>query len=170
LFGVKRSMRGPLGPEVEGLKVGDQGLHYRFDLVDVINAIGAVDIAERVNGSKFFKLKSGYPVWMTEVIQAGHDAVEEMPNDKCYETIVHFIDAATGYDDIQGALDELEPDVYTCDQLAWLTVGRTHWLDNAAGELDAKGSAAIGLAQLLWKTAVCSAVFLKLQAVTGEDE
>jgi hypothetical protein len=97
----------------------------------------ALEVAERDDRGKFYRLKDGSPWWMRDAIRAAHG--DEMPDDFIYETCSNVADAIAELDDdtdedaIRERLDEIEPDCYTSDLLKWLSgnLGRMDYCTQA---------------------------------------
>lgn len=85
----------------------------------------ALTTQTRNDGDKFVVLKDGSPQWMTEVIHAAHG--DKMPDDVIYSFIGKAADAMAECDEdadedaLREAIDEIEPPVYTHEQMKWFS-------------------------------------------------
>ena len=92
--------------------------------------------AKRANGDEFYKLKDGAPEWMTDVCCAAHDSATILPDDHRYEYIADAVDKLAEVErdrDADDAADQLEPDCYNNDLLAWVSsrLSRMSYVDDA---------------------------------------
>jgi hypothetical protein len=129
----------------------------------------AFESDKRNDGDMFYKLKSGSPEWMTDVIHAVHG--DKLPDDTVYEMIYEAIsrlieldDDATD-DDMTEAIYEMEPDPYTSNLTAWLNKRADHvyYLTEALEQMDIKdGFQALSAAQKIQMDEIGSALVQEL--------
>lgn len=90
---------------------------------------------ERNDGTKYRYLKDGRPDWMQEVAHEAHG--DMFPDDWRYEFIELACDLiAENADNLDGARDSIEADIYTHDLTGWLhsRADRYSYCDEAAEE------------------------------------
>lgn len=130
----------------------------------------ALETKTRENGDKFVCLKDGSPKWMTEVIRGIHG--DKLPDDTTYDLIERCAGAIQDVDDMQEAIDELEPDSYTGELTAWLAarVDHVYYLTQALEEFEPKdGFAALAIAQQIQIREIGSALIQALETVEVES-
>lgn len=91
----------------------------------------AFETKTRENGEEYIILKDGSPDWMRDdVIYPAHD--DKLPDDTVYSFIEKTVDAIANCvddcteNDVEDAIDEIEPDIYTSDLTAWLNARNDH--------------------------------------------
>lgn len=119
--------------------------------------------------SKYY-LSDQAPSWVKDLIYAAHDKGRFMPDDYRYEFTYEVLDLiADGYD-----FEDLQPDIYTSDLLAWLNTNwRLEYLDEVFRDHEGSISIyqALPLAQLHEKEEVFHLVlkFLEDHAANTEQ-
>jgi hypothetical protein len=135
----------------------------------------AFESDKRNDGDMFYKLKSGSPEWMTDVIHAVHG--DKLPDDTVYEMIYDALSRLSEIDDdsedetvkdldrLFDAIYEMEPDVYTSNLTAWLNKRADHvyYLTEALEQMDIKdGFQALSAAQKIQMDEIGSALVQEL--------
>lgn len=133
----------------------------------------ALEWKERNNGSKFVSLKNGSPEWMHDVCWRAHNNGETLPDDTIYEFIDKAVNALSecsgnSLPDLQEAIDQIEPDIYTSDLTSWLgaRVDHVFYLTEALENSESRDGFQVLLdAQSIQINEVSSAVLAALQEV-----
>jgi hypothetical protein len=132
----------------------------------------AFETKKRDNGNAFVVLKDGSPKWMTEVSHKVHG--DKLPDDTTYEFIERAAGAISDVDEIEDAIAEMEPDVYTNALTGWLHARADHiyYLNEALeqyGPFD-DGFKLLATAQQLHIQEVARALVAALEEIVEEQE
>lgn len=111
--------------------------------------------------------------WICRMIWHAHSEGEYLPDDWRYEFIVEALAAFSDHDDPESAIDNIEPDVYNSELLAWLSsnLNRSGYCDEVMHEYPGHDlMATIGLGQAAEKREVYQLVLEALQERLEELE
>jgi len=137
------------------------------------------ELAERPDGTKFYKLKDDAPEELAELVREVHRKRGlHFPDDYVYEYIYQSLDliAESGaeVDNLEDLTEEIEADVYTSDLLKWLSTGdRTYYMDRVKEECgrDLSFEQELSIAQFLEREEIFFYVLEELgKIVKGEGK
>lgn len=136
---------------------------------------------KRADGSEYWRKRDNAPDWIDALCHEAHrygPGVWDvfLPDDTRYEMIVSALDAISEHDDIDAAMDSLEPDIYTHGLHAWLASHnmRSSYVDDARREgLCGEGTdvdADIAMGQLMEMREVFTSVRDSLESRISDEE
>jgi hypothetical protein len=138
--------------------------------------VAMLETKTRDNGARFTAFKDGRPDWMLDLARAAHG--DMLPDDQRYEMIsdaLYLVGECASPREVGERIEEIEPDPYTSDRLAWLSSrnDRTSYVDEAVAEFGHADTIEedIGLGQMLERQEVARAVwdFLEERAEDADD-
>ena len=93
-------------------------------MIEEINEVAAMsykwfEVKTRDNGDSFTCLKDGAPEVIKTMVQAAHET-DMLPDDYIYTWVSEALDMfATGSENLEVLINEVEPDGYTWSWLTW---------------------------------------------------